>query len=980
MSKAPQRNFTKKAEALAFVREAAEILRTAKGKYDHIDFKPPESVANAAERGLEYRKKGGGGGLSTGEASKQGIGSGVQRATNLKNRNNLSPATVRRMHSFFSRHEKNKAIDAKHKGTPWKDRGYVAWCLKGDSEILLATGEWVPISKVVDEQLDVEVVSYNEETGECEPKRITGWSKAPSGIEDFYVVGKHKTARQGISSKTFLAATSEHPFYVDGEWVEAQDMEGRNLSVLEYGIDKVSEQVLFGTMLGDAYIWKSSKNAGTLRFSHGEAQREWKEEKQRLLSALGIGNYDLLQKSGYGSGKLSCRAYSKSTLYLSTIEEIFYGGEGGEKTVTQNLLQRLDDVAVAVWFQDDGKLKFSERDGYQAWSLHTEGFDEGSIVEILKFFKGRYELDVRAHLRENTEGHYLYFTVASTKKLMEKLAPYFHPSMRYKLWPEYREASYLLEDHASEQIYTICKQPVTKFGKAEELYNAASARKPYKWEWRYNLEVEGNHNFIANGFLVHNCLWGGDPGAAWAAKVVRQMDAADEKAKKASMPMMPMPPTRPLEIEEHPQERDTTYMSRRFLRQMAMQAYALSKLVNAETPLMDWQESKITSSAKGLNSVFNSLMFGDDSPLMRMASDNEPTNPKLWRKVQALVRGERKTLEHGGKKIQGPRGGKGFVKHPSAYCVPLDSEALTPEGWKTFEDLLVGDQILAYDCARDVLDWSFVKDLHFAPKAQTVRLKKQSLDLVCTPDHRWLHFLHNIRATRNKNPQHLWSLIQDVQRGVKKVSHIKKDEMPSFQHWWDAYRHCASYEEFLLESGRGGVSLVPTKEMSLEGKLLVSAPYRNSGSSEWYFRTKYRGSWLSVLMQMSPESLESFYAACVMCDGWQVGASNHGFSQKDPDHADAFELCAFLTGRRVRRRFDPERGLSFFSVNHKRYIPLPGTKILQEPDQPVWCPETELGTWVMRQNGHVLITGNSNGWATKAYNDLGGGWRKKKDD
>jgi len=103
------------------------------GKYDDISFKPPESVANAAERGLEYRKKQGKNkaGLTQKEASKQGIGSGVQRASNLKSRDNLSPETVRQMGRFFSRHEKNAKIDAENKGTPWKDKGYVAWLLWG---------------------------------------------------------------------------------------------------------------------------------------------------------------------------------------------------------------------------------------------------------------------------------------------------------------------------------------------------------------------------------------------------------------------------------------------------------------------------------------------------------------------------------------------------------------------------------------------------------------------------------------------------------------------------------------------------------------------------------------------------------------------------------------------------------------------------------------------------------------------------------
>lgn len=99
-------------------------------KYDHIDFKPPESVAKAAERGLEYRRRAGGkGGLSTSQAKSEGIGSGVQRASDLKHRENLSPSTVKRMKAFFDRHQKNKSVEkGKH---PWEDRGYVAHLLWG---------------------------------------------------------------------------------------------------------------------------------------------------------------------------------------------------------------------------------------------------------------------------------------------------------------------------------------------------------------------------------------------------------------------------------------------------------------------------------------------------------------------------------------------------------------------------------------------------------------------------------------------------------------------------------------------------------------------------------------------------------------------------------------------------------------------------------------------------------------------------------
>jgi len=115
-------------------RVASRYLMAAEGKYDHINFKPPESVANAAKKGLEHRQKASPsnkGGLTVSEAAKQGIGSGVQRAVNLKNRDKVSPETIGKMVAFFSRHEKNKGIAPEHKSEPWNDKGHVAWLLWG---------------------------------------------------------------------------------------------------------------------------------------------------------------------------------------------------------------------------------------------------------------------------------------------------------------------------------------------------------------------------------------------------------------------------------------------------------------------------------------------------------------------------------------------------------------------------------------------------------------------------------------------------------------------------------------------------------------------------------------------------------------------------------------------------------------------------------------------------------------------------------
>jgi len=83
-----------------------------------------ESFGAAARRGLELRKKYGRGGLTTQEAGKQGIGSGVARAGDLAGGSRISFETIKRMSAFFSRHEKNKSGGE-------SDAGYIAWMLWG---------------------------------------------------------------------------------------------------------------------------------------------------------------------------------------------------------------------------------------------------------------------------------------------------------------------------------------------------------------------------------------------------------------------------------------------------------------------------------------------------------------------------------------------------------------------------------------------------------------------------------------------------------------------------------------------------------------------------------------------------------------------------------------------------------------------------------------------------------------------------------
>lgn len=94
----------------------------ARAKYDDIDFTPPEGVREEAQKGLDWRS----------EHNRGGTAVGIARARDLSNGVAVSPETIKRMVSYFSRHEVDK------KGEGWSpgengfpSNGRIAWALWG---------------------------------------------------------------------------------------------------------------------------------------------------------------------------------------------------------------------------------------------------------------------------------------------------------------------------------------------------------------------------------------------------------------------------------------------------------------------------------------------------------------------------------------------------------------------------------------------------------------------------------------------------------------------------------------------------------------------------------------------------------------------------------------------------------------------------------------------------------------------------------
>jgi len=87
-----------------------------------IDTKPTKGMVEEAKKGLEWRR----------EHKRGGTQVAVARATNIKNGDNLSFDTIKRMNSFFARHEVDKKAEGFEIGEDgFPSAGRIAWALWG---------------------------------------------------------------------------------------------------------------------------------------------------------------------------------------------------------------------------------------------------------------------------------------------------------------------------------------------------------------------------------------------------------------------------------------------------------------------------------------------------------------------------------------------------------------------------------------------------------------------------------------------------------------------------------------------------------------------------------------------------------------------------------------------------------------------------------------------------------------------------------
>ena len=257
-----------------------------KGK--EINTRPTDGMVSEAKKGLAWRKEHGRGGTEV----------GVARARDIQNRKELSFSTVKRMYSFFSRHEVDKKAEGFSPGEEgYPSAGRIAWALWGgdagfswsrkiagqisddrDEEAVNMDNE-VEVEEVVvsaDEERSEEVVEATEEVSEEVVKDI----EERKGAEVHHRAMEMDMSPIDEDSRTVrIAISSEEPVERSfGKEVLDHSESAIDLSFLASGrapllLDHDPEKQI-GVVESVELDGKSRRLRAKVRFGKGELARE----------------------------------------------------------------------------------------------------------------------------------------------------------------------------------------------------------------------------------------------------------------------------------------------------------------------------------------------------------------------------------------------------------------------------------------------------------------------------------------------------------------------------------------------------------------------------------------------------------------------------------------------------------------------------------------------------------------------------------
>jgi recombination protein RecA len=367
--------------------------------------------------------------------------------------------------------------------------GVMFGCFSYGTRVTLADGTQEKIGKIVNQKLPVEVLSYDFASGEVVPRKIVNWFD--NGITEEFL--QFTVARGGKNGRAQFACTPNHQIMTPGGWREAQELSigDRVLQTVRHHLSGFQWEALLGMLMGDGALSPTRSGHGArLRWGHGVKQTEYADWKASLFANVNVSRSTNAKGAVFFDMQpLPELAELREALYLA-----------GKKVLSHDYLKQLTPLALAIWYMDDGSftirakgLQERTRAGSGRAEICVEAMDPGSRVRLRDHLADTWGIRGRLASRGARGIAYLAFPKDETAKLHALIAPFVHPSMEYKLLPTYR-GRFAVDPVFAPVRDELVPMPIVQI-----------APKPRTRSMhRFDLEVEGSHNYFVDGIMVHN--------------------------------------------------------------------------------------------------------------------------------------------------------------------------------------------------------------------------------------------------------------------------------------------------------------------------------------------------------------------------------------------------------------------------------------------------------------------------------------------
>ncbi|MGH2985300.1 MAG: intein-containing recombinase RecA [Solirubrobacterales bacterium] len=367
--------------------------------------------------------------------------------------------------------------------------GVMFGCFHYDARVVLADGSTEKIGKIVNQRMPVEVMSMDPATGEIAPKKIAEYYN--NGETDEWLQFEVE-AGTGSGRRRFACTPNHLIFTPEGEKHAAEIEEGDEVlvGVNHYDVREDQMKLIIGSALGDGSLRYTSDHNVAFRVGHGEKQREYCEWKREMLApfAHGIGRTG----NGIGFDTVPMRQ-------LAALRAGVYANEG-RRTISDEVIEELDPRAIAAWYCDDGTFSGS----YARWGHGKAEIGNTTLSEADKErVADRFE--ALGMGRPTVSKSRLVFSGERTRQLHEKIAPYVHPSMDYKLHPSYRGRFVWQPDTSDAHLNgTRLKSRTTLRPASMKVLRKYRKPPTPRKRHKFDLQIEGNHTYLVDHVVVHN--------------------------------------------------------------------------------------------------------------------------------------------------------------------------------------------------------------------------------------------------------------------------------------------------------------------------------------------------------------------------------------------------------------------------------------------------------------------------------------------